>query len=95
MEQKIICPKCGDELRIEDSTYSKIVLQVRDSEFKKEISAWRNKQEWMYRQENEKREERYAEELKRAETMAELRSAERLQKKFPIKIWRFKNLRMS
>ena len=36
--QEIKCPKCGEAFVIDESGYAEIVRQVRDSEFKKELS---------------------------------------------------------
>lgn len=35
--QEIKCPECGKIFQIDESAYSKIVSQVRDAEFSKEM----------------------------------------------------------
>ena len=78
--QQIVCPQCGEVIQIDDSAYSKIVLQVRDREFKKEVSQYQTEQERQRKEEAERRERRFEEDLARAETMARMRSGEQYQR---------------
>ena len=78
--QQIVCPQCGEVIQIDDSAYSKIVLQVRDREFKKEVSQYQTEQERQRKEEAERRERRFEEDLARAETMAQMRSGEQYQR---------------
>lgn len=52
--QKILCPHCGEAFEIEDSAYSKIVLQVRNQEFDKELMQYQDREDDRRRQETEK-----------------------------------------
>lgn len=83
--EKIVCPKCGEQIQIEESTYSKIVLQVRDKEFKEELYKYQREQEWKRKRENERLEEQYEENLKNAETIAEMRIQEKMRKEISEK----------
>lgn len=49
MENKIVCPKCGEEFQLNDTDYAAILSQVRNDEFQKEIQ-WR---EQNFKQEKE------------------------------------------
>ena len=92
--EKIICPKCGEQIQIEESTYSKIVLQVRDKEFKEELHRYQREQDWRHKRENERREEQHEEELKNAEMIAEMRIKEKMQQEISKKTLEIEKLKI-
>lgn len=49
--QEIRCPKCGEIFQVDESGYNQIALQVRDSEFEKELE--RREKEILARQEHD------------------------------------------
>lgn len=51
--QEIRCPKCGEIFQVDESGYNQIALQVRDSEFEKELE--RREKEILARQEHDVR----------------------------------------
>ena len=38
MEKKLVCPNCGEPFEIDEKGYAAIAKQVRDKEFKEELS---------------------------------------------------------
>ena len=84
MEQ-IICPHCGELIQVEESAYSKIVLQIRDKEFKKEVFQYQREQEYQRKRENERREEQQEKEIRRAEELAAARIQSRYQQELSEK----------
>lgn len=82
---KIVCPHCGDSFEIQDSAYSKIVLQIRDKEFKDEIQRHKREEDYLRRKENERREAQYEERLERAIELAQMRAEEKFQKRLSEK----------
>ena len=83
--QHIVCPNCGEIIQMDDAAYSKILLQVRDREFKKELSQYQSQQEQQRRLEEARQEKRFQEELARAETIAQMRSGEAYQRQLSEK----------
>lgn len=83
--EHIICPHCGESIQVEESAYSKIVLQVRDKEFKKEVIQYQKDQEWQQRREKERREEQQEKEIQRAEELAAARIQSRYQQELSEK----------
>ena len=83
--QHIVCPNCGEIIQMDDAAYSKILLQVRDREFKKELSQYQSQQEQQRRLEEARQEKHFQEELARAETIAQMRSGEAYQRQLSEK----------
>lgn len=83
--QHIVCPNCGEIIQMDDAAYSKILLQVRDREFKKELSQYQSQQEQQRRLEEARQEKHFQEELARAETIAQMRSGEAYQRQISEK----------
>ena len=81
----IVCPNCGETFRVENSAYSKIVMQVRDQEFKREISEYRRDQEWQRQREDKRRQEQMDEEIARAKELAEMHSESQHQQELANK----------
>ena len=78
--QKIVCPHCGDSFEIEDSAYSKIVLQVRNQEFDKEVAEYLHREDSRRQKDDENRDARYAERLEKESQLAKMQAAEEYQK---------------
>jgi len=78
--QEIVCPRCGEVIQIDDTAYSKIVLQIRDKEFKKEVSQYQSEREAQIRQEEARKERQFEEKLAQAEEIAAMRSGEQYQR---------------
>ena len=83
--QHIVCPNCGEIIQMDDAAYSKILLQVRDREFKKELSQYQSQQEQQRRLEEARQEKHFQEELARAETIAQMRYGEAYQRQLSEK----------
>lgn len=83
--QHIVCPNCGEIIQMDDAAYSKILLQVRDREFKKELSQYQSQQEQQRRLEEARQEKHFQEELARVETIAQMRSGEAYQRQLSEK----------
>ena len=83
--QKIVCPHCGDSFEIQDSAYSKIVLQIRNKEFERELAQYQDREDFRRRRENERREEQYKERLEKAIELAQMRAEEKFQKRLAEK----------
>ena len=83
--QKIVCPRCGESFEVQDSAYSKIVLQIRDQEFERELAQYQEREDSRRRKENERQEAQYAERLERAIELAQMRAEEKFQKRLAEK----------
>ena len=83
--QKIVCPHCGDSFEIQDSAYSKIVLQIRDKEFERELAQYQEREDYRRRRENERRDAQYEERLEKAIELAQMRAEEKFQKRLAEK----------
>ena len=83
--QKIVCPRCGESFEVQDSAYSKIVLQIRDQEFERELAQYQEREDSRRRKENERQEAQYAERLDRAIELAQMRAEEKFQKRLAEK----------
>ena len=78
---KIVCPNCGEPFEIDDSAYSKIVLQIRDEAFQQDVLQYRKDAEALQKQEQERLEAQYAERMEKAVELAQLRAEEQYQRK--------------
>lgn len=83
--QKIVCPHCGDSFEIQDSAYSKIVLQIRNKEFDRELAQYQDREDFRRRRENERRDAQYEERLEKAIELAQMRAEEKFQKRLAEK----------
>ena len=83
--QKIVCPHCGDSFEIQDSAYSKIVLQIRNKEFERELAQYQDREDFRRRRENERRDAQYEERLEKAIELAQMRAEEKFQKRLSEK----------
>ena len=83
--QKIVCPHCGDSFEIQDSAYSKIVLQIRDKEFKRELAQYQDREDYLRQKEDKRRDAQYEERLERAIELAQMRAEEKFQKRLAEK----------
>ena len=83
--QKIVCPHCGDSFEIQDSAYSKIVLQIRNKEFERELAQYQDREDFRRRRENERRDAQYEERLEKAIELAQMRAEEKFQKRLAEK----------
>lgn len=83
--QKIVCPRCGESFEIQDSAYSKIVLQIRDQEFEREIAQYQDREDVRRRKELERENAQFEERLEKAMELAQMRAEEKFQKKLAEK----------
>lgn len=83
--QKIVCPRCGESFEIQDSAYSKIVLQIRDQEFEREIAQYQDREDVRRRKELERETAQFEERLEKAMELAQMRAEEKFQKKLAEK----------
>ena len=83
--QKIVCPRCGESFEIQDSAYSKIVLQIRDQEFEREIAQYQDREDVRHRKELERETAQFEERLEKAMELAQMRAEEKFQKKLAEK----------
>ena len=83
--QKIVCPRCGESFEIQDSAYSKIVLQIRDQEFEREIAQYQDREDVRRRKELERETAQFEERLQKAMELAQMRAEEKFQKKLAEK----------
>ena len=83
--QKIVCPRCGESFEIQDSAYSKIVLQIRDQEFEREIAQYQDREDVRRRKELERETAQFEERQEKAMELAQMRAEEKFQKKLAEK----------
>ena len=78
--QEIRCPNCGDVIPIDESAYSRIVLQIRDQEFNQEVQRYKREEAQRHAEELERLEQEYTERLARADELAQMRADEKYRK---------------
>ena len=78
--QEIRCPNCGDVIPIDESAYSRIVLQIRDQEFNQEVQRYKREEAQHHAEELERLEQEYTERLARADELAQMRADEKYRK---------------
>ena len=78
--QEIRCPNCGDVIPIDESAYSRIVLQIRDQEFNEEVQRYKHEEAQRREEELQRLEQEYAERLERADELAQMRADEKFRK---------------
>ena len=78
--QEIRCPNCGEVIPIDESAYSRIVLQIRDQEFNEEVKRYKQEEEARRAAELKRLEREYAERLERADELAQMRADEKFRK---------------
>ena len=83
--QKIVCPRCGESFEIQDSAYSKIVLQIRDQEFEREVAQYQDREDVRRRKELERETAQFEERLEKAMELAQMRAEETFRKKLAEK----------
>jgi hypothetical protein len=71
---EIICPRCKEDLRIDEASYADIVKQVRDSELEAEVMELKAVQQRTLSEIEKSLEELHAELLEKDAVIAELRA---------------------